>query len=547
MIKSSKLATAIAVASAMGATGVNAACPTGTNDVTVTYASVLAAPNALGRTFACEFTGATNTTVTLDDTANNLYVLNGGSNAGKVEVGASYDALVGSSIVVDNVAEQPATLVIEAGALIIGDNTDDNANEPDRLIINRGSQVQMNGTVNNPIRFTGRQAVESNSVARKQWGGVYLNGYGFNNGCDDAQIPAAPTECQRSGEADTGFHGGTDNADSSGTIEYVTVAHAGDSFSASVDLNGVAFQSVGSGTTVDNLQVHNNVDDGVEFYGGAVRATNLVLTENGDDSLDSTEGWQGSAQFVVITQTGDSDQHDRAFESDNNKSPNDAALQTNALVANVTIIRDTNVVTDSSGNRIEPDLVKVRRGSALDLSNVVISSPNDTGACFDIKDNDGNGSHASAPAASGTDASGNPIPNNDPAVEFSDLDQVFHDCFERDDTSATVTWLDTDNAGEVVAGTLSLDGVVNGANEAAVAAATLPAGFEQVSFIGAVESCDSNWTATWTIPGTLPVNSLGGDCVPAAEGVNVPVMGWAGLIALLGGLAGVATRVRRVK
>ena len=36
------------------------------------------------------------------------------------------------------------------------------------------------------------------------------------------------------------------------------------------ELNGITFGGVGSGTTVDYVQVHNNADDCVEFFGGTV-------------------------------------------------------------------------------------------------------------------------------------------------------------------------------------------------------------------------------------------------------------------------------------
>ena len=145
---------------------------------------------------------------------------------------------------------------------------------------------------------------------------------GLNNGCDDVNLPASASgACVRSGEAQTGSHGGNDNSDNSGSLTYVTVDYAGDAFDTQTDLNGIGFQSVGSATTVNHIQVNNNVDDGVEFYGGAVDVSNIVLTENGDDSFDCTEGWAGSADKVLIIQSGNSDTHDRAFECDNNKSP----------------------------------------------------------------------------------------------------------------------------------------------------------------------------------------------------------------------------------
>ena len=118
-MKSNKLASAIAIASTIGAAGAaNAVCPTGTTDVTASYGAALA---ATGRTLACEFAGATNTAVTMDDTANNLYVLNGAGNGGKIEVGTSYDAVDASgNFAVNTAAENAATLTIEAGAIVIG-------------------------------------------------------------------------------------------------------------------------------------------------------------------------------------------------------------------------------------------------------------------------------------------------------------------------------------------------------------------------------------------------------------------------------------------
>lgn len=495
MRNTSKLA--VAIASATLGSQVFAACPTGTTDVTASYGSAL---TAASKTFACEMSDITNTSVTLNDTAANLYVL-----AGRVDVGTSYAGINQG----DAASENPGTLTIEAGALIIGDSSNDAAQDPDRLVVNRGSQAFMNGTAAAPINFTGREALEGTSTSRGQWGGVYLNGYGLNNGCDDVNLPApASGACVRSGEAQTGSHGGNDNSDNSGSLTYVTVDYAGDAFDTQTDLNGIGFQSVGSATTVNHIQVNNNVDDGVEFYGGAVDVSNIVLTENGDDSFDCTEGWAGSADKVLIIQSGNSDTHDRAFECDNNKSPNTASPQTTGTVSNVTIIRDLNNVG------AEPDLVKIRRGSALSLSNVVISSPIDQGACFDITDGDGDG------AWSGADVGG----------AFATLTNVLHNCFERDDTANTVAWLDTDNAGEVASGTLTLDGYINGATENSAG-------------VGAV-ACGDVWTLGWTLAGTLPASSTEEYC---SNAVDVPVMGWAGLVALFGGLAGVTRLARRVK
>ena len=109
-------------------------------------------------------------------------------------------------------------------------------------------------------------------------------------------------ECTKEGEANSGLFGGDDPTDSSGSLKYMVVKYAGSNVDPENQLNGIAFQGVGSGTEVDYVQVHNNLDDGIEFFGGNVSARHVVLTGNADDSLDWTDGWQGSIQFLLINQ-----------------------------------------------------------------------------------------------------------------------------------------------------------------------------------------------------------------------------------------------------
>ena len=82
----------------------------------------------------------------------------------------------------------------------------------------------------------------------------------------------------------------------------------------------------------------------------------------------------------------------------------------------------------------------------------------------------------------------------------------------------------------VASGTLTLDGYINGATENSAG-------------VGAV-ACGDVWTLGWTLAGTLPASSTEEYC---SNAVDVPVMGWAGLVALFGGLAGVTRLARRVK
>lgn len=503
MYRSTVLAAAIAVA---GSQTVSAACPVHPN-VLDGGASAIA-----GFANECQVSGVVLSPLTMD--AANLWVLEG-----KVEIGAaitSAEVVVGSGqFIINEITTANAsatTLTIDPGTTVIGDNAVGAA--VDYLVINRGSDIIANASAQSPIRMTSRQDVAGLATAAAQWGGLYINGYGITNECDTTTLPTPSAgDCERAGEADTGRYGGASNDDDSGVINYLTVAYAGNAFDPATDLNGIAFQAVGSGTSVSNIQVHQNFDDGVEFYGGAVEVSNVVLTDAGDDSFDSTGGWQGAAQFVIIAQTSNTDPSlgDRLFESDNNSSPNNASPETNGVVSNVTMI-----AADAKGR----DGLKVRRGSNLTIANAVMNKVD--GTCFDITDGKGNGNL------------------NAPLIAIlAQCDGSVTDAVD------SATWVNTNNAGEVTTGSTSLNGYINGFNEIAISATDLSADprIEATDFIGAVKDCDSDWTQGWTIPGTLPAVDASA-CISSA---NVPVMGWAGMLALFAGLASIAGTSRRVR
>ena len=67
---------------------------------------------------------------------------------------------------------------------------------------------------------------------------------------------------------------------------------------------------------------HNNSDDGVEFFGGAVNLKHVVLTSIDDDSIDWDNGYQGKMQFVYVQQDKNSTDANRGIEADNDgKTP----------------------------------------------------------------------------------------------------------------------------------------------------------------------------------------------------------------------------------
>ena len=65
---------------------------------------------------------------------------------------------------------------------------------------------------------------------------------------------------------------GTDSADNSGILKYVSIRHGGALIGEGNEINGLTLGSVGSGTTIDHIEVVGNVDDGIEFFGGSVNS-----------------------------------------------------------------------------------------------------------------------------------------------------------------------------------------------------------------------------------------------------------------------------------
>ncbi len=209
-------------------------------------------------------------------------------------------------------------LTIEPGCKIYGESST-NA----MLVIAKNSKIMAEGTASDPIVMTSDKAVGSRG--RSDWGGLIFNGNAPLNTADSAW-----------GEGGTGYYGGSDPNDDSGVLKYVRVEFAGREISPDNELNGIAFQGVGSATEVDYIQVHMNKDDGVEMFGGTVNLKHVYLTGIADDCFDYTDGWTGKAQFVVAQQYGDD--ADQGFEMDNNGEDNTATPYSNPVIYNFTLV-----------------------------------------------------------------------------------------------------------------------------------------------------------------------------------------------------------------
>ena len=207
-------------------------------------------------------------------------------------------------------------LNIEAGTIIkAGDETGADATV---LVVAKGGQILAIGTAEQPIIFTDINDeidYDDNGVSPNRlptdmgrWGSIVVLGnalVGEDGGEDDIE-----------GIAD-GFswttYGGTNDADNSGRLEYVSIRHSGQTLTGDNELQGLTLGGVGNGTVVENIEIIGSSDDGIEIFGGSVDVTNLIIHMNGDDAIDLDEGYKGTISNAVIVLDQNTD---GAFEID---------------------------------------------------------------------------------------------------------------------------------------------------------------------------------------------------------------------------------------
>jgi hypothetical protein len=260
--------------------------------------------------------------------------------------------LTGPVVIGDDTAE--TVLTIEPGTTVFG-------NDQSFILIQRSSRIVAEGTAAEPIVLTSSAA--AGSRAAQDWGGLVINGRAPINVADNT----AGDPGSAPGEGDTGRFGGSNAADNSGVLQYVRVEFAGKDIDPENELNGIAFQGVGSGTQVDFVQVHMTQDDGIEFFGGTVNVKHVLITGANDDNIDWTDGWVGKAQFIAARELPESGQlsaDPRGIEGDNEEGNNSAEPYSSPMLSNVTLI-------GRAGNEFEG--MRLRRGTKGQIWNSILS------------------------------------------------------------------------------------------------------------------------------------------------------------------------------
>lgn len=233
--------------------------------------------------------------------------------------------------------EEGSVLNIPAGTLIRFKNSPSTGDNTSALFITKGAKIMAEGTKDEPIIFTAELDDLSYGVLKKedngQWGGLVIlgNAPAEKGGSTSIQIEGIDSEETR------GQYGGSTADDNSGVLKYVSIRYTGIGFTSGNELQGLTLGGVGSGTTVDYIDIFSSADDGIEIFGGTVNIKHVSVAFSTDDDFDFDLGYKGNAQFLFSIMRSDEDGYDHAGEWDG-ASPDDAALYSAPNIFNATMI-----------------------------------------------------------------------------------------------------------------------------------------------------------------------------------------------------------------
>jgi hypothetical protein len=270
-----------------------------------------------------------------------------------------------------------ATLTIEAGAKVQGKSGFDVA----ALVICRGAKIIASGTAEKPIVFTSSSATKTSG----DWGGIAICGTAPINTSATANGTSISGLYQTEGGISNstnldGYAGSGDPAfptsnaaDNSGILQYIRIEYAGYAIQPDNELNSLTLAAVGSGTTIDHIQVTYAKDDAYQWFGGTVNCKYLISYKTQDDDFDFGFGYNGKIQYgIVLRDYAIADiSRSNGIESYNNSSGNTATPITSPVLSNFTIIGPRQN-SSSSINSLYYSGLHLRRNSALSIFNSIV-------------------------------------------------------------------------------------------------------------------------------------------------------------------------------
>ena len=256
-----------------------------------------------------------------------------------------------------------AKITIEAGTTIIS-----NKDSAGVLVIYRDATIIAEGTSSAPIVFTSNETTPNPG----DLGGVILVGQARGNA----------NHSVLEGGVDPAFSsfGGTNDTHSSGILKYVRIEYAGKAVNPGDEVNGLSLYGVGSGTTIDYVEVVRGLDDAFEFFGGTVNCKHLIAYNSADDDFDMDDGYSGKIQFAISVKdpkftdnkgtTGDLSNN---FEVDN-VNPANGFLWTRSPITTPTLSNFTAIgPNNASGTSADYGYgMRWRRGTKFILANSIV-------------------------------------------------------------------------------------------------------------------------------------------------------------------------------
>ncbi len=262
-----------------------------------------------------------------------------------------------------------AILTIEPGTKIVGE-----LNKQGGLVITRSAKINAEGTVDKPIVFTSEAA----TPVRGDWSGVILLGNAPTNSSFNGIQGVGEIEGGVNNSDGLGLYGTpvTQNqnpVDNSGVLKYVRIEYAGYAFLPDKEINGLTLGGVGSGTTIDNVQVSYANDDSFEWFGGTVNCKHLIAYRGLDDDFDTDNGFSGKVQFGIgLRDSSVADiSKSEAFESDNDANGSTLTPSTACVFSNMTVM-GPKAALNNIGNSLFLCGAQIRRNSTLNLFNSIV-------------------------------------------------------------------------------------------------------------------------------------------------------------------------------
>ena len=252
------------------------------------------------------------------------------------------------------VVKDGGVLTIEAGTVVKAAFA---ANPVDAtaVIVAKGGKLNAVGTADKPIIFTTEYddltaadvssednkklvstlnsgATTNDLTTRGLWGGIIMLGKGIvgeDGGQDDIEGVAEGY--------DFTTYGGTVANDNSGTLDYVSIRHGGATIANGDEINGLTLGGVGSGTTISNIEIISNDDDGIEFFGGNVDVENILIFNQKDDAIDIDEAYAGTITNAYVAMGVDSD---NVFEIDGSEDSTTGGVTGSYTIDGVTAYQE---------------------------------------------------------------------------------------------------------------------------------------------------------------------------------------------------------------